>query len=59
MYELITLKVLFNGLKANQNLCIAAHINGLYDFSAFKNGKNYDKFVLNDKYIYSVGILFL
>lgn len=54
LYEIIASDVLFKSSKVLLNICKAASINGTINFSMFKNGTEYDKLVLNDKYLYNV-----
>jgi serine/threonine protein kinase len=55
MYEIITSNVLFKSVNVQMNLCKAAALTGLTDFSIFRKGMQYKKYILKDKYIYTVG----
>lgn len=51
IYEIITSNVLFKSTIVQMNFCKAAALSGTTDFSIFKRGIQYKKYVLKDKYI--------
>lgn len=55
LYQIITSNVLFKSVNVQMNLCKAAALAGVTDFSLFRRGIQYKKYILNDKYIYTVG----
>jgi serine/threonine protein kinase len=54
IYEIITSSVLFKSIVVQMNFCKAAALCGTTDFSIFKKGLQYKKYILKDKYIYMV-----